>query len=266
MVSIGPMALGNSNSDREVSGGVKAGEGGGRSRWEFDLRREQRVNGGRTLVEDARWRLGGGAREAIRPARRARGLMKRERGWPSFRTRLTSAQLTSPASVILPVGSGPRDQSPTARSCSPSHSVLVLALFAFVKTGLAHGLTLHNTGLASPSTNAQLSADQSSEIVCQNCARGSPPFLRAVALLLRLAHRWVVKRSSRSYLLAKGLRHRPTSFAWPALAPPMMQRTIAEHHVSLMALQLTLDEVDQSGGSAETMSFVIVHLQWREYA
>lgn len=86
MVSIGPMALGDSTSTGGVSGGAKAGEGG-RSRREFDLRREPkevRVNGGRTLVEDARWRLGGGTREAIRPARRARGLMKSAAGRDHF--------------------------------------------------------------------------------------------------------------------------------------------------------------------------------------
>ena len=137
MVSMGPIVLGDSTSDGGVSGGAKAGEGGGMSRREFDLRREPRelrVNGGRTLVEDARWRLGGGAREAIRPARRARGLMKTQRGWQrSFHTRPTSAPAALSAlfsrhsRLVSPfVGSGPHDESsactalPTAPGPAPS--------------------------------------------------------------------------------------------------------------------------------------------------
>lgn len=50
-------------------GGVHDGDGRGEdsSRRELDLRRPKllRVRGGRTLVEDARWRVTGGARVAI---------------------------------------------------------------------------------------------------------------------------------------------------------------------------------------------------------
>ena len=57
--------------DKDMGGKAGDGVGGGRSSSEFDLRRDPRlfrVRAGRTLVEEARWRLDadcGGARQAI---------------------------------------------------------------------------------------------------------------------------------------------------------------------------------------------------------